>query len=567
MYIKKSILLFVAFTALILSITLVNTILNYHAIPLADMWGSLEFYLKIVQGNYLAWWEPHNEHRILLSNILFWINYNFFNSSFWFLIFVNYLCIFFEVLLFFKIIDQADYKDKKKKYDFKIYLKIFSVSWLALCIQDENITWAFQSQFFLAQLLPLAAFYFLFKSCDGELDKKNFLLACFLGFLSICTMANGILALPIMVVYSVALRQSCKRIFTLVILTICSFVLYFYKYQSGNIFKAIEKNPVEFIHYILLYIGNPFYYLSLNSGKLGLWVGTLAGIFLIVASIVFAFLKIKSESRDAFSLFLLSFILYIGGTAFVTAGGRAMLGVIQATASRYTTPTLMMWLCFFIICSFYIKAKTYKYAKFLYIFLFLLMIFVQIKNLDIQRIRIRASDHVQTKLFNYNIAALALELQINDSEFLQKLNNESERSLLLTKQAIDKKIPLFGGYPFTNIRGNLYANITLEDVPDCIGNIDQVKIVDEKSNLLRISGWLYGNTNEKVPALIKFINHDSRITGFALTGYPRYDISYTVDKKAFNSGFVGYISNKEIGNSIILYGEKPECKIQLVVPQ
>jgi hypothetical protein len=43
------------------------------------------------------------------------------------------------------------------------------------------------------------------------------------------------------------------------------------------------------------------------------------------------------------------FILYIGGTALATAGGRLIFGIEQALTSRYMTPSLMAWAALFVI--------------------------------------------------------------------------------------------------------------------------------------------------------------------------------------------------------------------------
>jgi hypothetical protein len=126
----------------------------YSPVPFWDMWnGYLEFFTKVSDGQWSAWWAQHNEHRIVLARIFFWLDLTLFDGQGWFLLIVNYGLLILVCFLFYIIWKEVEL-DKEKAW-----IGYFLMAWLFLWIQNENLHWGFQSQFILAQLLPLISFY------------------------------------------------------------------------------------------------------------------------------------------------------------------------------------------------------------------------------------------------------------------------------------------------------------------------------------------------------------------------------------------------------------------------
>ena len=137
--------------------------MNYSSVPYWDMWdASYKFYIDLKAGQINEIWRQHNEHRIVLSKLLFWVDYEFFGGKSAFLIFINYLLLSLGV---FTLIQYTKRLAGKPNWDKSTLTYMFFLTgWIFTWVQHENIVWGFQSQFFLSVLLPLIAFFFLASS-------------------------------------------------------------------------------------------------------------------------------------------------------------------------------------------------------------------------------------------------------------------------------------------------------------------------------------------------------------------------------------------------------------------
>ncbi|WP_295428635.1 hypothetical protein [uncultured Thiodictyon sp.] len=335
-------------TGLSVCLAIYGGIAAYSPVPFWDMWDHLDLAAKAPTGGLQVWWEQHNEHRIVLAKVLFLVDQSYFHGNQWFLILANYLivalsCVVFVVLLKEQLGEDAD----------PIPLRVLSlilVTMLVSWIQIDNLTWAFQSQFFLAQLLPLIALFLLFKSAAAPAHSRGlFILACGVGFISIGTMANGVLALPLMLGLSLILRVTRMRLAILALVAIAGVSLYFFDYHGvsthGNPGDAGRNAPGDIIRYVLLYLGGPFYFFTFGSKA----AAYTAGAFLVCSSVVFALQCMRSPRVGGGQIVTLAFLAYLGATALVTAAGRLSFGVDQALAGRYQTPALMAWAALLIL--------------------------------------------------------------------------------------------------------------------------------------------------------------------------------------------------------------------------
>ncbi|PPD47235.1 MAG: hypothetical protein CTY16_07980 [Methylobacter sp.] len=550
---------------LMIGLAIIGGLQAYSPVPFWDMWdGYLGFFLNVADRDTGAWWFQHNEHRIFLARLLFWADIKWFGGASWFLIATNYLLVGVNVLVFWRMLRDA--AATKAPAIAEVLLGLALTAWLFLWTQKENLTWAFQSQFILAQLLPLCALYWLHKSVAGPHANRQFLVACCFGLASVGTMANGMLALPLMMVYSLITRQGTARVCILACLSAVSLYFYLHGYKTpghhGSLTQALKENPLGLVKYVLLYLGSPFYYL-LGEGayawNLTFGLTYLSGFSLIGCSAWLAVKLSRQPCKATLTLALLFFILYIGGTAVGTAGGRLIFGEEQALSSRYTTPVLMAWSALFVIFSPAILSAIKKRGtKILLPFaaLGMLMIPLQLQALHPQ-------DDIK---FTKKIAALALALQVKDPLHVKNVSPNIEKALAFAARASSKNISIFGMYPYLDAREQLGMAIQQPKLPVCLGGLDAVDTITGEDQFVRIHGWMFNPKDKTYPNVIRVLSDQGKIIGYALTGQSKPEIAGTVGSAARLSGYQGYLLKGQTGTSLTLQSDSPPCQMQVAVP-
>lgn len=553
-------LFFVLLAAIFILLAIIGGIRSYSPVPLWDMWnGYLGFFTELSTGDVSSWWKQHNEHRIVLARVLFWIDITFFQGAGWFLIIVNYSLIVAVCTLFYFILKEQ-LNSEKENFTRKI-LSLLIVILLFSWIQKDNLSWGFQSQFILAQLLPLLSFFLLHKSFVSKNNSDYlFFFACLTGVLALGSMANGILTLPLMTLFAMILRMNWQRIAILIILAVCTTLLYFYDYHSpdghGSILDALLNNQLGLIQFLLLYVGGPFSYLSGIGNQI---LAQLAGCFLIISSVLFAWRALSNPINSSLCLVMLVFILYIGGTAFGTGCGRLIFGLEQALNSRYQTPALMAWAALLVLYAPTISSLEKHYSK----QIILVLIMIPLLLLPEQHKAIRSQ---QDKLFERWIAALALELGIKDQQQISSIFPSAEWALSIIKKPVENNLSIFGHPLIKDTRQLIGRYVENKSTVQCQGHLDNISHIDNVGKYIKIQGWLFQPYQNNSPESIYILNKDNQVIGYALTGQTRMDVAKVIDPKANNSGYKGYMLKVQ-GKKITLIGNNPNCKLNVKVPQ
>lgn len=540
-------------------LAVIGGIRAYSPVPFWDMWdGYLGFFTKVMSGDTSAWWAQHNEHRIVLARVFFWLDLALFAGQGWFLIVVNYLLQAVVCMLFWSI-----WKEVKSEKNH--WIGYFLIAWLFLWIQENNLTWGFQSQFILAQLLPLSAFYFLHRAASAGSEKHaEFYIALFFGVLSIGSMANGILALPLMTAYAIVARMGSMRSALLTALSVISLWLYFLDYNSpgghGSLTLALRETPLDLISYVLLYIGGPFYYLF-GKGYSGQVIATAAGIFMVISCAIFAWRIVPMAQKATLPLALLVFILYIGGTALGSGGGRVIFGVDQALSSRYMTPALMAWVALLLLYLPKLEAvgqsvRSRVWVPFL--LLILLMLPLQLKALSSK----------QNVLFERQIATLAIELGVKDQSQISHIFPSADWALSIAEVPVSMNFSVFGISPFKDAREIIGQKSKKALLPknQCSGSIDEVEIIDGDEKFVRVRGWIFDPHSQHTPKSVQLIDENGVVKGVLITGQTRPDVANAIDSIASNSGFKGYVIASAKGQALNLIDTQGGCQFSASIP-
>ena len=552
---KSAEISFFAYAFFMVSLSAIGGIKSFTSVPYWDMWGPyLDFYIEPT-NKFSSWWMQHNEHRIVLAKALFWLDIRYFSGLSYFLILLNYFFVGLAILVFFKIFDKKATPDNS---NYEFIFKCIIVAWLFSWSQYDNLTWAFQSQFFLAQLLPLCSFYLFSQSINSPNKIGYFVGAIFFGMISLGSMANGIFAMPLLFLYSTIASQGWRKSGTLFILSIICIVTYLYGYHTptghASPLSSLISNPYDYIRYVLYYLGVPFYYIF-KGGMFGEWAAILGGTFLLLSYFIFTIKALKSGDHGNINLMIAMFGVYILATAFITGGGRLIFGVNQALTSRYCTPALMMWAGLFIMLSpmllrFYVKRKN--------LFLSVITVF-SISLIPMQLSAINVDGDVS---FNREVAALALAMRVRDVDQISKIYPAPDVAIAISEKLKKNSLSIFGVSPYKGLEDSINTRADESSPLKCIGNLDEVVVLNG-ATYSKIRGWMYSPDVRLSPTIAQISGVNGNVVGYALVGQKRDDVMHHFGRHALKSGFIGYVQVAETNASIKAGSSKIGCELIL----
>ena len=548
------------FAVLFVSLAIIGGFRSYSAVPFWDMWnGYLDFYTKVSAGDWAAWWAQHNEHRIVLPRIFYWLDIRYFYGQSWLLVVINYLLLSISTVVFLIV--------GKKLLDTKEdrYLLWFLVVWMFFWSQHSNLTWGFQSAFFLAYLLPLASIIFFWQSQQSkESESLYFILSLLTGVASIGSMANGLFALPLVFLYSLILKDSWRRSLVLFVISILCIWLYFDDYQTpshhASLITSIKTDFLGVIRFTARYIGSPFAnllnsnYLKLFSEVLGFFV-----LFFIGYQLIANFFKQKTDSLN---FALLVFTIYVIFTAFVTGGGRLNLGLDAAFESRYTTPAIMLFSVVYLILAQLLKSKR-KFMVFVLGIIVLCMLPEQLK----------AIKNKSTALTERSVAALSLALNLEDEDQILSILPSAKWGLELSKVPREKGYSIFGHgdiYDSISFLNSNAVEIKAESKCDIKVHVDKIRLLnknpDEKDQYMSISGWLFNMKSYSNNAALQIVNNNGLPVGAGFVGIERSDLLSVYGNKAFYSGFKAYIKSDKNNKNLFIRKANDSCWTDFKLP-
>jgi len=501
---------------------IIGTYNFYSPIPVQDYWDQvINFNINVIENNSLSIWISfHNEHRIVLVRIFYWIIFKFFPSHEYLLSIFNFalitfFCIFNINLLNHKIRDQKIIS----------YLITLAIAITFFWSQKLNFFFEVQSQVLLSIFLPLISFYY-FERFFLEEKNKDFFIALILVCFSAITIASGIFAslVGFLFFFSFKNKFKFKKIITL-ILTILIFLLYLHGYSSQNhssIFQNLIDHNINIIYFFLALIGNPIHFLLGKGDLVGQIISPIIGLFIFSNFLIKLWSNLKTQNKN--DLFLLMSLTYLLITAGLTAVGRVNFGIDEAFSGRYTTLTLSIFLYFLVLNKqtlTYLYNYNYKLFHFIFSFFILLMCIYQLtvfKNNDI-------------KFFDRSIAGLALSMKIYDPVLMDKIYPYHERLKEISLKAMEYELSMFNREKFKT--NNLNHRIDLNKF-----NI-QINF-ESKNNELKIYDnfvfFEYFNNFPEVKELkkITITNESEKIIGFGFVHKKRLAGFYFKNEKPLN---------------------------------
>lgn len=508
--------------------TIIGAVRWFSPVPFWDMWdGTLGFYVERLDGRpWSPFFEQANEHRIVLSKILFWIDYRFFGGLSHFLIAAN-LALMVALWAALCVASRALMGEHRRlAYLCCALIAIPCFSWL----QAENVNWGYQSQFYMAYLLPLLAFMSMARWAHDPERTRWLVASVVLGMLSTITMANGILALPLLVVMLI-LSSRCTRWSLMVLLVISAATLAGWMYHYHRI--PHEGAPLRMlVKFLLMFLGAPFGWLF-HLDPLTM----LAGVVMICASAWLALQWMRGTTRDPMFLALLLFVAYIGAAGAAATISRAHFGLGAALAGRYETPLMLLYSSLLLIFVHIYRSRVGTTAT-----VMTLSVVVPVMLFTPQW---GAVDTTGPAIGRQRMqAALALDLGVRDNAVIGSVYPVDTEGNVRNVHAIadrakEANLGIFSLPTLRSAREALGKTPASLGLSSCKSSIDAAKTIPTDGSHIRLEGWAFNEKKQTTPKLVYFVENGV-VSGAALTGGERPDVQQAISPKAVRTGFQGY---------------------------
>jgi len=487
-------------------------------------------------GGWGAWWAPYNQHRILLTRALFWVDLKWFHGLGLVPVVADFILVGLSAFIFWIWLKDTVTGPNRKPVIHVVSL--FLVAWLYSWAQYPNLIWL-QTPCIIGFLVPLAAFCLMNRSILAPKRQVFFVWACVLGFASIATQANGVLALPLLVVYAVVMRQKSKRVAVLGVLTFFAWFVYTSgmpivdRQNAGYLIAHIG----QFVAYVLTYLGSPIYYLF-GAGKIGgtHYLALIAGLLVVLVAAVLTVREIRSGKRDGARVGLLVFVYFTFLTALVTGFGRIGFGWQQAVAGRYATPALMCSAALLVLMAPYFERQlSCGRDKALGLLLIPL-----VAMLPLQVYGALAPDAAGTR-FELDVSALALTLDAGDLaqvRLVYPANPKYAQSVVHV--AARERLSIFGRPPLRDLAARIGGQESTAGKAKYRATIVGVECFGP-SRFARITGTVFNGGADSIPRFVLLFSQDSRLVGCVYTA---------TDRGVGGAPFKGYILSEESGRPI-----------------
>ena len=542
--------------------TLIGVAKSWTALPFWDMWDSyITWYVNLEPGNVFQWWSQHNEHRILIAKIFFYIDLKIFDGSGLFLLFANvisFLCLISLLLLglYMLLVERRIYNGNKAIFFYPASaVVLISSSW----IQNSNLLWGFQIQFWLVYIFPLAMFLLFAEQQNSRNSHKQLFLYQILGIFSlvgaVCSMSNGIIAAWLAIVFSFLTPITQKARTAIAGFTISLTVLYAIGYSTPGAhvspLSTLLEHPLSVIEYFLAYLGGPIQFFT---GKTTLAVA--AGLAVLILFGVLSVNTFKQRKRLRTEFALIFFCWFVVLSAFLTAAGRASFGTEQAFASRYQTPVLALWAVLVAISSPYFV----KLFMRLPIFSVAAITICSLLLLPQQVLGAKGDNALRA---SRELATLAMATDTYDTDVLGTVYYDMDRLVELNKIVKDARLTILSETPYKHLKSDIGS--TRPNLPkvNCDGWFDSKSSIPN-SQTLRVTGWVVGpELPEYGFSLLELIDENNKVVGYISRGTVRTDLVTAFGQGWGESGFTGYIFEGTLPTSTFVSGSDWKCSLPL----
>jgi hypothetical protein len=526
---------------------------NKSSVPYWDEWDSrVNLWTNFNTNGVSALFSLHNEHRPILTYIVFTIDSWFFSGSGSFVYVTNIVSIFLIGFLFYSI-----FKHATQSLTREVRIQMILISFLPFVslTGKENIFWVNQNSFFFSILFSLLPFACLVNLRDKCKKPSNALLVLFLGLMATLTMASGILVpffigMVYLLVYRNILYFVCNSA-----LGILVYIIYtdgISKISGSDPFGAILTQPIIVVQYAFKFLTGPFY-----SGTASYeFVGYLVGVVEIFILIKLTYSIVRKG--DSYSRTMLILAYYFVLIAVLIGAGRVQFGLEQALSSRYTIFAWSFLILMIILSSRQLDMSGRNLKQ-----------RVNFQNLVILIIILGTSTQ-QLSYSNNNLeidtrrlfAQQLLKFGLGDSLTQVAIYPDYSRLLEVSEKYKDTEMFNFSSPLFSR---KFNEKSDYQKVAACTSYLETARFVDSNSEFMVVSGWIgdpLSKSNRPSPLKLSIFNRNDVNVGVGFVGIERADASRALGVKESNFGYLALISSDHLEDE--LYLETESCKSKVI---
>ena len=304
-------------------------------VPYWDQWNFVDFLRRSDNGlNWGEIWEAHNEHRVVVPNLVLLALARATNWNVRAEIALTHLLIGLRFGLVFLATWIIGRRAKQATW---VCLPLLTALLLTRA-QAENFMWGWQVTLTLGAVFTLLTCLFLVNG-----GWPRFTLAAVCSLLSQFSFASGVVVWPVgalFIAVQPGLTRRTRIIRSGVWLGVGAVATFFYRRGLLYPTKTLPRTPKLVFEYSVKFLGTPMAPLRAVPAELIAWRAGLIGLALFAASVI-GVVATKQFTRWAA---IVMWGLTAPATAVVTALGRlGFVPMLQSMSSRYVTMSITMW--------------------------------------------------------------------------------------------------------------------------------------------------------------------------------------------------------------------------------
>jgi len=307
----------------------------FTPIPYWDQWEMAKYLAAKGPFSLSYLLEPHAEHIIATSKLLFFIDYWYFGYANRFL--VGTIVVVHLLIAYTLASILVGFRWSSSKF---LWVCVFSALMLSLA-QWENLTIGFQTQFGLTSLFAIHSTIFAARlASETRTDWWALVGLVVCTPLTVFSMGNGIAVVCCFALIAILMRARLSRaVIMLAIYALCLGI--FISQRNADSAVHIGGNSLfEMLQFFMAVLGSTF----TRNFSVATAVGAVVCLLYLIEFIYTGVLPwVRRQAVDRATVVFLSIGVFALASAAAVTIGRISLGPVAALTSRYATPNILLY--------------------------------------------------------------------------------------------------------------------------------------------------------------------------------------------------------------------------------